>query len=116
MENDILKYKIIAVLVGILGGTQSLSAQEAKILTNVYSTMPKVTNLRDKDEIARFIDQNFGKLSQDTIRTLNSLIESDRNLVQLGSKTVNCHHPENANLSANDYEENLSKAVMCMVD
>lgn len=116
MENDVLKYKIIAILVGILGGTQSLSAQEAKVLTNVYSTLPKVTNLRDKEEIAKFINYNFDKLSQETIRTLNSLIESDKNSIPSGSRTVNCGHPQNAILSSNEYEESLSKVVMCMVD
>ncbi len=111
MEADLFKFKIIAVLVGILGGTQSLTAKEAKVLTNVYATLPKVTNLQDKEEIAKFLENNFDKLSQETIATLNLLISENNS-----SKKVSCGHPQFANYSNNDNEDSLSKVVMCMND
>ncbi|WGL60366.1 hypothetical protein QEJ31_01950 [Pigmentibacter sp. JX0631] len=113
MQLKISKYKIIAVLAGILMGSNSLSAQEAKILSNVYSSLPEITECSDKMEILSFIEKNYSKLSMETINNLmmiadnNSLNQHDQN--QISNST------ENSNESCK-IDEGLKRGIMVFLD
>lgn len=106
MTNEAMKLKMIGILVGILCGSKALSAQEARILTGVYTKLPQVTDMKDREEIADFMEKNYGRLSPETIGSLKALI---------GVCNVS-HAAKEFSAYTSGFDSTLSRSVMCMVD
>lgn len=94
------KAALLAMLVSIVTGSQALSANEAVVLTGVYSNLPEIVNLNDKAEVSRYLEANFDVLPNEIISALRTIIDS----------------PAGTEFSTSGFDPVMRDSPMCMVD
>jgi hypothetical protein len=74
----IQKSQIVGFLASLVLGSSALSAEEAQVLTEVYTTLPQITNFQDQQKVEAFLNQNLEQLNPETISILESLLPSNQ--------------------------------------